>query len=283
MTLYIEPFHPYPRVTCLDPLFLGFMRPDSFALGTCHTGHIDTPYPGGYGVRLGTRKGFLKTQDTYTQGKKFTLWIARESVWEKNIQKPLRVQLQPVKCPFDMYEWQAFIKSHPSVPIEVKEEELWQKIKCLKIPNPLFLNQTRPCPRFVQEAWDICIDPVLSWKGGYLVIEEGRTLTAIDINTSSYGDGGHTILMSEASIQSYWYDVIPIVLDAIRVRMISGIIIVDLPRLPYEKGVPILKSFQKNLKALELNNLGLTRGGLWEMTRPRRLPSIKQQRDFLCP
>jgi hypothetical protein len=281
MTIYIEAVLPYARVTCLDPLFLGYIRPVSFPLGRICEAVIKDPYPGGYSMIVGKTKGYMSTCETYTQGQGLSCWVSREPILSQNMDKPLRLQPYPLQCPLHLYDWQAFIKKHPHHSIEVKDSHLWPYLKTLSLENPLKLNQTMPCPPEVQEAWDQVFSPLIPWNKGHLIVEEGLTLTAIDVNTAAYEDGGSAVLTSLASIKAYWHQVIPVVLQILQVRTISGMILVDLPRLPYKMGMALLNTFEKDLNPLELKSLGLTRGGLWEITRTRRVPSLLQQRGAL--
>ncbi len=100
--------------------------------------------------------------------------------------------------------------------------------------------------------------------GGRLLIEEGETLTAIDVN----GAGDRLALCIAAA-----HAIGPL----IRLRGLGGILIVD---FPFIDGKPERERIDAALKASveadpqPVDCLGWTRAGLYEVTRPRLGPSL---------
>jgi ribonuclease G len=103
--------------------------------------------------------------------------------------------------------------------------------------------------------------------GGRLLIEEGETLTAIDVN----GAGDRLALCLAAA-----HAIGPL----IRLRGLGGTLVVD---FPFIDGKPDRERIDAALKASvdadprPVDCLGWTRAGLYEMTRPRLGPSLSAQ------
>ncbi|WP_413204895.1 ribonuclease E/G [Rhodospirillum sp. A1_3_36] len=134
----------------------------------------------------------------------------------------------------------------------------------------------RPSPferEGVEEALEEALSPRLPLPGGgWVIIEETQALTAIDI------DSGAT--NPEAATRA----ALPMIARQIRLRALAGQILVDLPRRktggPNREAVDTLATLlAKDPASPQL--LGVTRGGLVEIIRPRRRPPLSHL--FLMP
>ena len=103
--------------------------------------------------------------------------------------------------------------------------------------------------------------------GGRLLVEEGETLTAIDVN----GAGDRVVLCLAATRE---------IGRTIRLRNLGGTLVVD---FPFVDGKPDRDRIEAAMKAAVMADpqavecLGWTRAGLYEMTRPRSGPSLAAQ------
>ncbi|MCF8481336.1 MAG: ribonuclease E/G [Rhodospirillum sp.] len=125
----------------------------------------------------------------------------------------------------------------------------------------------------VEEALEEALSPRLTLPGGGIVIiEETQALTAIDL------DSGAT------DPETATWAALPVIARQIRLRALAGQILVDLPRRkgggPNREAVDALATLlAKDPAGPRL--LGVTRGGLVEITRPRRRPPLSHL--FLTP
>ncbi len=103
--------------------------------------------------------------------------------------------------------------------------------------------------------------------GGRLLVEEGETLTAIDVNGA-----GDRVGLCLAAVQEIG--------RLIRLRNLGGTLVVD---FPFIDGKPDRDRIDAAMKAAveadphAVECLGWTRAGLYEMTRPRSGPSLAAQ------
>jgi Rne/Rng family ribonuclease len=121
----------------------------------------------------------------------------------------------------------------------------------------------------VEEALEAALSPRLPLDGGgWVIIEETQALTAIDL------DGGST--HPDAATRA----AVPVIARQIRLRALAGQILVDLPR---RKGGGPDREAVDTLTALLSKDpvgpkvLGVTRGGLVEIVRPRRRPPLSHR------
>ncbi len=140
------------------------------------------------------------------------------------------------------------------------------------------LQTTGPLPREVQEAWDETLSPALPLKGGgVVVIEEGDTLTAVDVNTTSL-DGTPTPLRNEHDLVCFLREASQEIAKFLILRQVGGMVIIDFPRL---KNKEHQSAFSAHLKELFLKSratpLGFTRGGLYELILEQNRPSLLQK------
>ena len=109
-------------------------------------------------------------------------------------------------------------------------------------------------------------------SGGYLLIEEGSTLTAIDVNTGSFESKSYSETIYNTDIEAAME--IP---RQIRVRNLSGLIIIDFIDIKgQEKKKKIFENFQKFLGDEKVKLLSLSSLGLIEMSRKRTGISLKE-------
>ena len=109
-------------------------------------------------------------------------------------------------------------------------------------------------------------------SGGALTFDEAEALTAIDVDTAQSRSAlrDFSELAREASERIVW---------EIRLRRLAGLIVADFPRSRRPK---FRTTFEEGLKkaftasgAERANLHGWTRGGLFEITRPRQGPSLR--------
>jgi len=120
--------------------------------------------------------------------------------------------------------------------------------------------------------------------GGSLIIEETAAVTAIDVNVGGAGEGrggraGDVALatnleaMKEAARQ-------------MRLRNLAGLIVIDFLSMSGKDAPGRVVTALKEALALDSTSpqvLGTTRGGLLEVTRPRRRPPLSTQLLAPCP
>ena len=129
-----------------------------------------------------------------------------------------------------------------------------------------------------------CLDSLLEEqvplrKGGYLIVEEGHTLTAIDVNTTASGDSQLTSGVKLTSDNARFEFSQVALNESIRhlyLRKIGGIVVIDLPRLSNVKHQKALLKLAKSYEDSSLQVLGFTKSGLLEMTKRKDEMSLKQ-------
>lgn len=111
-------------------------------------------------------------------------------------------------------------------------------------------------------------------SGGYLIIEEGKTLTAIDVNTGSFESDNYSRTIYNTNMEAA--KEIP---RQIRVRNLSGLIIIDFIDMREEKKKRnIFEEFKRNLEyeKVRIKLLSLSELGLVEMSRERSGISLRE-------
>jgi len=147
--------------------------------------------------------------------------------------------------------------------------EVIKKLKFYKENIPLFekFSLNKKIMEFLNEK-------VHLHSGGYLLIEEGKTLTAIDVNTGSFEGDGYLKTIYDTNIEAA--DEIP---RQIRVRNLSGLIIVDFIDMKEDKKKrKVFEKFRKNLseEKAKIKLLSLSELGLVEMSRERTGITLKE-------
>jgi len=121
-------------------------------------------------------------------------------------------------------------------------------------------------------------------SGGYLIIDQGEALTAIDVNTGRYTGGKGRSL--EDTILKTNLEAVREIVHQLRFRNIGGLIILDL--IDMEIGANREKVYKALVDALredksKVNLLKISELGLVEMTRKRTRESLTQQLCEPCP
>jgi len=140
--------------------------------------------------------------------------------------------------------------------------EVIKRLKFYRENKPLFekFGLNKKIMEFLSEK-------VHLYSGGYLLIEERKTLTAIDVNTGSFEGDGYSRTVYNTNMEAA--DEIP---RQIRVRNLSGLIIVDFIDMKEErKKRKVFEKFRKNLseEKAKIKLLSLSELGLVEMSRER--------------
>ncbi len=115
-------------------------------------------------------------------------------------------------------------------------------------------------------------------SGGYLIVQEAETLTAIDVNTGKYA-GGKSL---EETVVKTNLEAVTEVARQIRLRNIGGIIVVDfIDMTKAENRRQVTDSLRQAVKGdkAKIKILPITRLGLIEMTRERLRESVL---NMLC-
>jgi ribonuclease G len=121
-------------------------------------------------------------------------------------------------------------------------------------------------------------------SGGYLIIDQGEALTAIDVNTGRYTGGKGKSL--EETILKTNLEAVREIVHQLRFRNIGGLIILDLIDMEiaanrekvYKALVDALREDKSKVNLLKISELGLV-----EMTRKRTRESLTQQLCEPCP
>jgi ribonuclease G len=118
-------------------------------------------------------------------------------------------------------------------------------------------------------------------SGGYLIIDQGEALTAIDVNTGKFV-GKRNL---EETITKNNLEACREVADQLRLRNIGGIIVVDFIDMDKEQNrEKVFKAFQESLKAdrAKSNVSKISELGLVEMTRKRTRESLARKLTEPC-
>jgi len=118
--------------------------------------------------------------------------------------------------------------------------------------------------------------------GGSIVIEEGETLTAIDINAAQgQAKGGNADPALATNLEA-----MKEIARQMRLRNLGGLIVIDLIGMRGADGAGRVVTALKDAVVHDPAGpqvLGTTRGGLLEVTRPRRRPPLSHELLANCP
>lgn len=168
------------------------------------------------------------------------------------------------------------------VPLTVYDRDLFENACIFLNQNTLtdawtpILKTTENPPAAIVDAFDDVLNPCIPLKnGGSLIIEEGETLTAIDVNTSG-PTGSGSPLKNNHDIVSFNQCVLAEIAHHIQLRDLSGAIMIDLIRMGDGKNrLAVMKNAQQVFGSdPRIQVLGWTRGGFFELTRRRDRPSL---------
>lgn len=144
-------------------------------------------------------------------------------------------------------------------------------------PHPIFsIND-------IERQIDKALDPRVNLEdGGYLIVETTEAMTTIDVNTGGYvGKDSFAETIFKTNLEAC-----QAIANAIRVRNIGGIIIVDFIDMDNEEHQ--VKVLEELAKALSLDRTrvtlnGFTSLGLVELTRKRTRDSLAHALMEVCP
>ena len=120
--------------------------------------------------------------------------------------------------------------------------------------------------------------------GGSLIIEETAAVTTIDVNTGGAGSGGGGRASDVALATNL--QAMKETARQMRLRNLAGLIVIDFVSMSGKDGPGRVVTALKEALALDPASpqvLGTTRGGLLEVTRPRRRPPLSTQLMAPCP
>ncbi|MFN7710727.1 MAG: ribonuclease E/G [Holosporales bacterium] len=131
----------------------------------------------------------------------------------------------------------------------------------------------------LQSLWAALEDPVVHLpRGGYALIEEGVTLTAVDLNTAALSSYEHGVsLMKPGDVARYCREAAQSVLAELCRRGYGGVIVLDFPRVKDAAFRRDLEIAIKRLVPPHSEVFGFTRAGLFELTLPRRGASLPRK------
>jgi ribonuclease G len=142
-------------------------------------------------------------------------------------------------------------------------------------------------PIFDNYGVEVELDRALEKKvwlksGGYLIVEQGEALTAIDVNTGKFVGKKNL----EETITKNNLEACREVANQLRLRNIGGIIVVDFIDMDKEQNrEKVFKAFQEALKddRAKSNVSKISELGLVEMTRKRTRESLARKLTEACP
>lgn len=183
----------------------------------------------------------------------------------------------------ESYLFRALRAAHQtSVPLTIYDRDLFENVCIFLNKNALIdawaplLKTTENPPAAILAVFDDLLTPCVPLKnGGSLIVEEGETLTAIDVNTSG-PTGAHPPLKNKQDILLFNQKVLPDIAHQIQIRDLSGALFIDLIRMGDAKSrLAVLESAQKLFAPdPRIQVLGWTRGGFFELTRRRDRSSL---------
>lgn len=182
-------------------------------------------------------------------------------------------------------EWLSYLEAQ-KMPLKVitPSERIFHELKKSPSSHNVVLKSDVKVPPEFSMAWQSLLEPVVRIPGGgWILIEEGETLTAIDVNTS-----GGEFISSDFKQDRDWLRfnqrAAHVIQSQIKGRQLGGIIVIDFPRLYEKKNQEALYHTMMSLNDQLSWILGFTKGGLFEMTRqkshdslPRRLQEIMKK------
>ncbi|HEY9081171.1 ribonuclease E/G [Magnetovibrio sp.] len=119
--------------------------------------------------------------------------------------------------------------------------------------------------------------------GGSLIIEETAAVTTIDVNVGGAGGGGGRA--GDVALATN-LDAMKETARQMRLRNLAGLIVIDIVSMTGKDGPGRVVTALKEALAQDPASpqvLGTTRGGLLEVTRPRRRPPLSTQLMAPCP
>jgi Ribonuclease G/E len=241
-------------------------------VGDIHRGRVLAVVPGMAGafVALADAEGFLPDSEGakgLTGGTILTVRIVRAAQGNKGPRLSAR-DTPPAEGPVGLVRRgptpvERFAALHPGVPILADDIAMATAIRG-RVETPVFSDD-------VAEAIDALMEPVVALQGGAsLSVWPTPALVAIDV------DGGGA--SARGKPEALNRGVIPALAGQIRLRNLSGAIVVDLAGMPIRKRAALGPDFQAALErdALRPRFLGFTALGLAEIVRSRVHPPLHE-------
>ncbi|HBN22196.1 MAG TPA: hypothetical protein DD412_03060 [Holosporales bacterium] len=177
--------------------------------------------------------------------------------------------------------WVSYVLDHKKEPIFTDNADLVVLLKQKNVSEKRLNFSLKPSWKvLLTESLDALLEEQVPLRGGgYLIVEEGHTLTAIDVNTTASGDTQLTLGVKLTSDNARFEFAQLALNESIRqlyLRKIGGIVVIDLPRLSNLKHQKALLKTAKSYEDSSLQVLGLTKSGLLEMTKRKDEMSLKQ-------
>lgn len=177
--------------------------------------------------------------------------------------------------------WVSYIEDHKKESVFTDNADLIVLLKQKEISEKRLNFSLKPSwKRLFSERLEVLLEEQVPLRGGgYLIIEEGHTLTAIDVNTAAAGDTQLTSSVKLTSDNARFEFAQLALNDSIRhlyLRKMGGIVVIDLPRLSNLKHQKALLKMAKSYEDSSLQVLGFTKSGLLEMTKRKDEMSLKQ-------
>jgi len=142
---------------------------------------------------------------------------------------------------------------------------------CLYMDRSVLAQDLYRIPSQLEKA----VKKQVTLREGYLFVEETETLNVIDVNTGLKLNG----LDKEKSVTDFNLSVIDEIVRQIRVRNLSGVILIDFVNMSRESDrQKVLEALRKALKkdSRKSKVYGFTQLQLCEMTRERKGPSLSR-------
>ncbi|MFQ5955581.1 MAG: ribonuclease E/G [Kiloniellales bacterium] len=151
------------------------------------------------------------------------------------------------------------------------------------IAERLVLEHSGPVSDMIDAAIETALARRVDLPGsGFLLFELGQTLTAIDVNIGPpAGRGNADRAWLEAGLAA-----VPEIARQIRLRNLCGLLVVDFPRLKAARHQRrLIDALRRALAGdpVPTQVLGMTMGGLIEITRRRGAPSLDRVLQGPCP
>lgn len=234
---------------------------------------------------IGQKAGFIIRTSANTKKEEY---IYREIRYLLNTWKKIKRDYKKKKGPFLLWrELPLYLRvlrdyvNENFLSVEIDDEFIYNEVKKyvdLFIPElkgKVYLYKGK-IPMFIKYGFEekiesfICRNVSLP-SGGYLIIEKGETLTAIDVNSGKIEGKNLEETILKTNLEAA--DEIP---RQIRCRNISGIIIIDFIDMKEEYKKNVFKRFVENLKEdkAKLSILFISKLGLVEMCREKNDYSI---------
>lgn len=174
--------------------------------------------------------------------------------------------------------WKKYLKNlEKPLPIIVNDIDLYQEI-CVLRKEKVVLKSDLAWSYTLENVWNAFLDPVVPLpEGGWILFEEGETLTAIDINTSGYDQKGVS-LKDENDLYAFNKRAGEICVEQIKLRNYGGRIVIDFPAFKNKSlYVKLWSHLKRQFREKETFVPGFTRTGLFELTRYRPGLSMPQK------